>query len=386
MAAVALLVAGAFLLGFWLTRAAEPATGPATTTDVTPPQPSRLLEEVRSELASSYYRSIDPAVLRKRTVDGMIEALHDPHTVYLTPAEFQALEDRTEGNYSGIGLTVGPTKEGLLVTSAFAGPARAAGIRRGDVIVSIDGARAGRLGFQRSLALIKGEKGTIVHLRVRRPRRGTLEFTVMRREIDVPIVRAHQLQTPKGKVAYLHVLSFPAATADRIEQVLRRLVERGAKGAIVDLRDNPGGLLSEAVATVSLFVEEGLVCSTDGVHDEAREYGVSGDAAYPRLPLVVIVDRGSASAAEIVAAALRDHKRAVVVGVRTFGKASVQSIEQLTNGGALKVTTATYLTPAGEDISPSGIHPGVRALDDPLTRPDEALRAARKALLAALTK
>lgn len=384
MAAVALLVAGAFLLGFWVTRAAEPAAGPAATTDPRPSRSSRLLEEVRSELASSYYRSIDPAVLRKRTVDGMIQALHDPHTAYLSPSEFQALKDRTEGSYSGIGLTVGPTKEGLLVTSAFAGPARAAGIRRGDVIVSIDGARTGRIGFQRSLALIKGEKGTIVHLKIRRPNRGTLEFTVVRREIDVPIVRAHVIRTPKGKVAYVHVLSFPAATTDRVDQILRRLVGRGAKGAILDLRENPGGLLSEAVATVSLFVEKGLVCSTDGVHDEAREYRVSGGAAYPRLPLVVIVDRGSASAAEIVAAALRDHKRAVVVGVRTFGKASVQSIERLTNGGALKVTTATYLTPAGEDISPKGIHPRVRSLDDPLTGRDEALRAARKALLAAL--
>jgi carboxyl-terminal processing protease len=368
------------LVGFYLTRPAESA--PEVVTAKQPRKPAvSLLEEVRSDLARSYYRWIDPAVLRRPTVKGLIEALDDPHTEYLTPAEFEVLKDRTEGSYSGIGLTVGPSEDGLVVTSAFKGPARAAGIRKGDVIVRIDGKPAGGMAFERSLALIKGEKGTMVHLTVRRPQTGVMEFTVVRQEIDVPAVRGRLFATRKGKVAYVRVFSFPTGTAGRLESTMARLVDRGAKGAILDLRDNPGGLLSQAVDSASLYLPDGLVVKTDGAHQEFRTYTVSGDVTHPKLPLVVLVNRGSASAAEIVAAALHEHGRATLVGDRTFGKASVQSIEPLTNGGALKLTTAKYLTPDGHDITGTGIRPPKVALDDPLTRRDEALAIARRALL-----
>lgn len=380
IAAVALLIAGAFLLGFYLTRPGESAP---------PPEPERkagtpvlwLIDEVRSDLARSYYTWVDPAVLRETTVDGMLEALGDPHTEYLTPAEFRSLKDRTEGTYSGIGLTVGPTKDGLVVTSAFKGPARQVGIRKGDVIVRIDGRPAGRMSFERSLALIKGEKGTMVRLTVRRPKRKVMEFTVVRQEIDVPPVDARLVRVRRQKMAYIRVFSFSAGMADHLERATSRLVEQGAKGAIVDLRDNPGGLLSQAVDAVSLYLADGLVCQTDGAHQEFRRYAVSGQPTHPGLPLVVLVNGGSASAAEIVAGALADHRRATVVGDRTFGKASVQSIEPLSNGGALKLTTATYLTPSGLDLNGVGLRPQVGALDDPLTRRDEGLRRAQRVLL-----
>jgi carboxyl-terminal processing protease len=374
------LVAGAFLLGFVLTRNADPAPTVATGR-VTGEKPVALLDEVRSNLAHDYYRWIDPAILRERSVDRMIARLGDPHTEYLTPAEFEVLEDRTEGTYSGIGLTVGPSKNGLIVTSAFNGPAVKAGIRKGDVIVRIDGKPAGRLPFERSLALIKGEKGTIVRLTVRRAQAGNIEFQVVRQEIDVPAVEARLLRAKKTKLAYIRVFSFPDGTAERLALVTSRLVERGAQGAIVDLRDNPGGLLTQAVDTVSVYLDEGLVCTTDGAHQEFRTYAVSGNSTHPDLPLVLLVNGGSASAAEIVAAALHENGRATLVGDRTFGKASVQSIEPLANGGALKLTTAKYLTPHGLDISEHAIRPKISALDDPLTQPDEALAAARKALI-----
>jgi carboxyl-terminal processing protease len=379
-AAVALLVAGAFLLGFFLTRPAEPGTQTALPRPELK-RPVALVDQVRSELEEGYYRWIDPAVLGEPTVDGIIERLDDPHTDYLTPAEFQALTERTEGTYSGIGLTVGPSKAGLVVTSAFKGPARAAGIRKGDVIVRIDGKPAGRMPFERSLALIKGEKGTMVELTVRRPKTGTMRFQVVRQQIDVPPIQARLLEVRNTKVAYVRLLSFPEGASARLERVTGRLVEMGAAGAIVDLRDNPGGLLSEAVATVSVYLQEGVVCKTDGAHQEYQSYSVSGAAAYPELPLVVLVDAGSASAAEIVAAALEESDRAALVGDRTFGKASVQSIEPLANGGALKLTTAKYVTPSGVDISRNGLSPEVEALDDPLTRGDEALKRAQQVAL-----
>jgi carboxyl-terminal processing protease len=151
-------------------------------------------------------------------------------------------------------------------------------------------------------------------------------------------------------------------------------------GAIIDLRDNPGGLLSQAVDVASLYIENGIVCRTDGLHEEEHEYRVTGVATHPGLPLVVLVNGGSASAAEIVAGALVDHNRATLVGERTYGKASVQTIAPLQGGGALKLTTAKYLTPAGADITGVGLEPSVVAADDPLTQRDEGLRIARRTL------
>jgi carboxyl-terminal processing protease len=309
-----------------------------------------------------------------------VAGLEDPHTDYLTPAEYESIQDTTEGTYSGVGLTVGPARRGLLVTSALRGPAREAGIRKGDVIVSIDGERVGTLPFDRSLALIKGETGTLVRLTVRRPRRGTMDFTVMRQDIDVPPISARMMKVGKAKVAYVRVFAFPDGAAERIERATTTLVEEGARGAIVDLRDNPGGLFTQAVSSASIYLEEGIVCRTDGVHEEAQTYNVTGNATHPELPLVVLVNGGSASAAEILAGALYDYDRATLVGERTYGKASVQTIAPLRNGGALKLTTAKYVTPAGADITGRGIHPGIVAADDPLTDRDEALLIARRTL------
>jgi carboxyl-terminal processing protease len=266
------------------------------------------------------------------------------------------------------------------VTSALRGPAREAGIRKGDVIVSIDGEQAGKLPFDRSLALIKGETGTLVRLTVRRPRRGTIDFTVMRRDIDVPPISARMMKVGKTKLAYVRVFAFPDGAAEQIERATTRLVEQGARGAVVDLRDNPGGLFAQAVSSASVYLEDGIVCRTDGVHEEAQTYKVTGEATHPELPLVVLVNSGSASAAEILAGALYDYDRATLVGERTFGKASVQTIAPLRNGGALKLTTAKYVTPAGADITGRGIHPGIVAVDDPLTERDEALVIARRTL------
>jgi carboxyl-terminal processing protease len=374
----AVLVVGAFFLGFLITQADSGA--PSAVAPLRADRPVGVVDEVRAELTSAYYRWIEPDVLRLETVDEIVAGLEDPHTDYLTPAEYESIQETTEGTYSGIGLTVGPARRGLLVTSALRGPARAAGIRKGDLIVGIDGERAGALPFDRSLALIKGETGTLVHLTVRRPQQGTIEFTVVRQDIDVPPINARMLKMGKTKIAYVRVFAFPDGAAERIERATTRLVEQGARGAVVDLRDNPGGLFSQAVSSASIYLEDGIVCRTDGVHEEPQTFTVTGDATHAELPLVVLVNSGSASAAEIMAGALYDYDRATLVGERTYGKASVQTIAPLRNGGALKLTTAKYVTPAGADITGRGIHPGIVAVDDPLTEPDEALLIARRTL------
>jgi carboxyl-terminal processing protease len=381
IAAVLFLLAGAFWLGLLLTRSPGVITTPVVRGLGDVDRSPLAIDEVREELSESYYRSVGSTVLGEDSIPEMIEALGDPHTDYLTPAEYDALKHRTARSYSGVGLTVEPVRAGLLVTSALKGPARAAGIRSGDVIVRIDGRPTGGLTFERSLTLMKGERGSIVNLTVRRRQEGRLRFTVVRREIALPSLRARLLERRGTRIGYLRLLSFPEASAERIDNAVARLVERGAQGIVLDLRDNPGGLLGQAIQTASVFLEEGVVCTTAGVNQDERVYEVTGRATHPDLPLVLLLNRGSASASEILAAALGEHERSVLVGRRTYGKASVQSIRPLSNGAALKLTTATYLTPSGFDLTGVGIRPHVRAVDDPLTRTDEALRAAQRALL-----
>jgi carboxyl-terminal processing protease len=372
----------AFLLGLLATRLSDGRSSEGVAaSDRDRARPSEAINQVRQELASAYYRPVPERVLDEPTIRGILRELGDEYTDYLTPAEYDSLRNRTARSYTGVGLTVAPSKPGLLVTSTLGGPAREAGIRRGDLIVRIQGRRAGELSFEQSLSLITGEKGTLVRLTVKRARQGTIHFALVRQEIDVPSVRARIVAMRGAEVGYVRLLSFPAGSAGRLERAARKLVRHGAQGLIVDLRDNPGGLVSQAVAAVSLFVDDGIVCITAGLHQNRRVFRASGEARFPRLPLVVLVSPSSASSAEIVAAALQDHGRAVIVGGRTFGKASVQSIRPLTNGGALKLTTATYRTPRGVDLAEAGVRPDVRAYDDPRTRPDEGLARAQRVLL-----
>jgi carboxyl-terminal processing protease len=375
IAGALLLLGGAFALGLGLTRTHD---SDSLAADGGPrDRPPSVLDEVRHELLASYYRSVPRRALAADSVEELIARLQDPYTDYLTPDEYAALKSRTARSYSGIGLTVRPGRGGLIVKAAMRGPARAAGIRAGDRIVSIDGRRVVRLPFDRSLELIKGKEGTTVRLTIRRPREGTLSFTVKRIEIPLPAATTRLLA---DRVGYVRVQTFRSNAADALTRKTRQLVRRGAKSLVLDLRDNPGGLLSQAVGTVSLFIDEGVVCFTEGMHHGRRVYSVNGRATLPKLPLVVLVDSGSASAAEVVAAALSDHGRAKVVGQQTYGKASVQSLRALSNGAALKLTTAVFLTPDGLNLTHRGLEPDVRAVDNPRTTRDEALAAARRAL------
>jgi carboxyl-terminal processing protease len=385
IALVSFLLAAAFALGLFLTSRSPHVLPRAAGQGAQPQRHPGTIEEVRQALASSYYRPVGRDVLEKPTITGLLRELGDPNTDFLTAVEYDSLKSRTARSYSGVGLTVEPSRAGLVVTSALNGPAREAGVRRGDIIVRIEGRPAGKLTFDQALNLIKGEKGTVVHMTLRRPNHGRLRVTVIRQEITLSSLRARLVRFHGAKLGYLRLVSFPDATAERLAQATASLVRRGAQGVVLDLRDNPGGLLTQAVRSVSIFLDEGVVCTVSGLHQDEMTYEVSGGAMYPKLPLVLAVNRGSASAAEIVAAALQDHERALVVGRRTYGKASVQSIRPLSNGTALKLTTAMYRTPAGRDLTGQGIRPKVRVADDPLTDIDEVLRAAELALLEQIT-
>ena len=356
----------AFLFGVSLTGGGATAGQAAAADEVA---------EVRAQLATNYYRPVPQRLLRLKKIEQMIAGLHDPYTEYLEPFAYSELRRRTAASYPGIGATVLPQHDGFVVSAVPPGPAYASGLRPGDTIVSIDGASTRELTFESALGRILGRPGTVVTLAVRR---GGELFTarVRRGEIKTSAVTSRMLAAEGRLTGYVALHSFSAGTAQLLHTELRKLEDAGTTRLILDLRDNPGGLLDQAVAVSSLFLARGPVVSIQMAGERPQVLFANRRAGASRLPLVVLVNRYTASAAEVVAAALHDNGRAVLVGESTFGKALVQSIQPLRNGAALKLTTARYLTPAGADISELGIQPDRWAVDDLSTKTDEALSAA----------
>ena len=367
--AAGIVLTGPFALGYGFAR--QPR-------DAAPARIPTVVDRVREALAARYYRSVPTRVLRLDSVGAMISALGDPYTAYLAPLDYRLVRQETAARYSGIGVSVLPSRGGLVVAALRPGPALTAGVRVGDTIVGIGGAPAARLGAAQALARILGPRGTQVRLRLRREGR-LLDLTVRRDEVRAPVVQGQVLSDAGRRWGEVRLSSFRAGTAGVLRRELVRLQRRGVRGFVLDLRDNPGGLLDQAVAVSSLFLDRGVIVSLSGAHTPLHTYR-AGPRAATRLPLVVLVNRYSASSAEVVAAALRDHGRATIVGERTFGKAAVQSLDPLPNGAALELTVAHYYTPSGDDISGTGIEPQVYAADDPSTPADEALGAALRVL------
>jgi carboxyl-terminal processing protease len=367
----AVVVAGAFLLGYGMSRG-DRATAPV--------QMPTVVDEVRQALSARYYRPVSPDVLRLASVRAMLHALGDPYTAYLPSADYAVLRQETSGSYSGIGVSVVPSRSGLVVVAVHPGPAIAAGLRVGDRIVRIGGDSAAGLRPEQALAQVSGPPGTLVRLEFFRQGR-PYWVSVARSQLRAPQVAGRVVGSQGRLWGVVPVDGFPLGTARSLRHAIRRLERSGVSGLVLDLRGDPGGLLSEAVSVASLFLDGGAVVTLSGAHSPAKVYSARSGVA-TRLPLVVLVDRETASSAEVVAAALRDHHRAEIVGTRTYGKALVQSVDPLADGGALELTVARYSTPAGRDISGIGLRPDVPAADSPRTDSDEALSAALHALAA----
>ena len=343
--------------------------------------PEILIDEVRKTIANSFYVPVSEATLELPSVGQIIEALGDPYTTYLSPSEFAMARESSVSVYEGVGLLVSPSDIGLIVTSALRGPARKAGIRPGDEIISIDGKTVNSLSFDHAISLFQGELGSVVTLIIKRPGEEKKRIArVVRDLIDTPTFRTRNLKSKKQNLGYIRLLSFQRSSGNQVRQATKDLIAQGAEGVVLDLRSNPGGYLQEALEVTSVFLRAGIICSTSGSHQEPEFYMASGNAPGGDIPIVTLVDEYSASASEIVAAALRDNNRGKLVGVSTFGKASVQSIIALGNGGGLQLTTSTYLTASGDRIAGRGITPDIAAEDDPLTHRDEGLQKARKVL------
>jgi carboxyl-terminal processing protease len=379
IAALCALVA--LVAGLWLGGHPESLPGPLRDTFVEEDRAMRA--EIINSIEDNFYKPVDEKKLDDASLRGIVESLNDPYSHYLTPKEAKALNESVSGHFEGVGMNVEQNKRGLKVLRVFDGaPAARAGIRRGDFILSVNGRSIAGVNSQVATSRIKGEAGTSVTLRVFTPgQERDRTVRVKRERIEIPVARGRMVERDGHKVGVVELLSFSSGAHGLVRQQVDRLLDRGAEAIVFDLRGNGGGLLSEAVLVSSIFIEDGEIVSVRGRHRPERSQDAEGDAIDEKIPVVTLVDGGSASASEIVTGALRDRKRAKVVGTRTFGKGLVQEIQQLSNGGVLDITVANYYLPDGETISTKGIKPEIRAVDDPDTDRDEALPVAVDELL-----
>ncbi len=318
--------------------------------------------EVFERIKRAYVEEVEDADLLRNAMRGMLNEL-DPHSAYLDDEEFESLRESTQGEFGGVGIEVG-MEEGQLtvITPIDDTPASRAGLQSRDKILRIDDTPTDRLSLQEAVNLMRGDPGTEIRLTIlRQGESAPLEVTLTREIIRTVSVKSELLEAGYG---YLRVSQFQTRTGEQVNNAIRRL-ERDAplKGLVLDLRNNPGGVLQAAVDVADAFLDEGLIVYTEGrLPDSEMRFSAGRETAAADVPLVVLINGGSASAAEIVAGALQDQRRGVVMGTESFGKGSVQQIMPLGNGEGLKLTTALYFTPDGRSIQALGIEPDVEVI------------------------
>ena len=333
--------------GWMLERGMAPASARA------PESGARLLDQVMSTVRANYVQPLPDSVLYRHVVNGLLRELHDPPSTYLTPERLQRLMERTQGNYAGIGLSVDIRDAWPTVLTIFSGsPAERVGVETGDRIVEVKGLSTRGWTVDETVRAVRGVPGTTVLVVVERPGvSARIPLTIPREPIQVHAVRRAFLLG--DGVGYVDVNEFSEVVTAELAHAVDSLATAGMTGLILDLRGNPGGLLEQGVAVSDLFLDSGQVVVRVRSRNEAesRTFTDAAEQRWPRLPVVVLVNGGSASASEIVAGALQDHDRAVVVGTTSYGKGSAQAVFQLRSGGGLKLTTARWFTPSGRSIS-----------------------------------
>jgi len=330
-----------------------------------------LIEDVYSKIKSE---SVDPPTdeeLVRGAVKGMAKSVKDSgdeFALFYSPKDYRSFQEVTTGQFSGIGVWLKDRSGRLEIVSVIPStPAQQVGLREGDVIDSIDGEPVGSLNSDQAVNRIKGKEGTEVSLGIDRDGE-QVSFDITRETIELPNLIANR--TPEG-LGYVRLFGFSRGAGDQLRDEVKELTEAGAEGIILDLRDNGGGLFSEGVSVASVFIEDGEIVSYKERSEPEVVYDAQGDA-FEDVPLVVLVNEGTASASEIVTGALQDTNRAVVVGTNTYGKGSVQEVLPLADFSALKLTIGAYFTPEGQKINGTGIEPDVEVDSDPATQKERA--------------
>jgi carboxyl-terminal processing protease len=314
---------------------------------------------------------VDPNNLIEGAMRGMFEALDDPHSAYLSPEEMRDLDDTTMGRFGGVGLIISKIDRGVEVVAPIEGtPAYRAGVNAGDLIVAVDGESVVDLNIDEVLSVLRGEPGSSVTMTIIRGKNLRFDVRVVRDMIEVPTVRQDMIP---GGIGYLRIIQFTPLTVDRVEEALRQFADSGYSSLIIDLRSNPGGLLSGVIDIADFFLSKGPIVSTRSrvASENHVFYASSRNTMVPAdLPIVVLIDRGSASASEILAGALQDTGRATIMGEKSYGKGSVQQIKRVGDAG-FRLTMSRYYTPLGKNIDHIGISPDVPIQEPELSEEEE---------------
>ena len=344
--------------------------------------------EATELIEDNYYRSVGSTELTNGSLQGMVRELrrrhHDRFSDYFSPENLASFNDAIAGRFSGIGLSVTEVKQGLRIEKVFPGsPAEKAGLKSGDLIVSVEGDSIAGESSTVSTEKIKGEEGTKVTIGVKKPGGKVRELEIERAQISLPNVTSKVKMVGDRTLGYVRMVTFSEGVHAQMREAVQKVEKEGAEGIVLDLRGNGGGLLEEAVLTASIFIpKDEIVVTTNSRTQGHSVYKTAGDNL-PKLPLVVLIDRNTASAAEILTAALVDDAGAKTVGTRSYGKGVFQQEIGLSNGGALKLTIGEYFTPDGVNLANShGIHPDVRAPNPLQTKRDEGLERALEVLAA----
>jgi carboxyl-terminal processing protease len=332
----------------------------------------RVFTEVLSLVQSNYVEDIENKKLVEGAIKGLLKTL-DPHTSYMPPEIYKEMQVETEGQFGGLGIEITVRDDQLTVVSPIEDtPAFRAGLKAGDRILKIDGEITKEISLLDAVRKMRGPRGTPVTITIMREDfEAPKDFTITRDVIKIHSVTYRKLDDTLG---YVRLRNFHKTTGDELEEALRDLEEQKISGLVLDLRNNPGGLLNQAVDVVDKFVgKDQLIVYTQGrVRNQNMRFSSKGDRPHLEYPLVILVNGGSASASEIVAGALQDHGRAIVLGTQTFGKGSVQTIIPLSDGSGLRLTTARYYTPKGYLIQGNGIAPDIKVENKPVEKAEAA--------------
>ncbi|MBC18410.1 Carboxy-terminal-processing protease [Pseudodesulfovibrio profundus] len=323
-------------------------------------QALKRFSQVLDMVESYYVQPISRKELIDNSIKGMIEEL-DPHSTYLTPEDYKDMQEQTAGKFSGIGIEISMEQGRLIVVAPIEDtPAYKAGLLAGDLILEIDGESTQDMTLMDAVKRIRGEKGTTVDLLIlHKEANKPIEVPIVRGTIPIISVKSQSLE---DGYMYLRLTGFKESTTKNMREKIRDYQkDHTLKGIVLDLRNNPGGLLGQAVSVADTFIEDGTIVYIQGKDSANRkDFYASKNASEVKVPVVVLINAGSASASEIVAGALQDHKRALIMGERSFGKGSVQTIIPMTDGSGIKLTTALYYTPNGRSIQAKGIEPDLR--------------------------
>jgi carboxyl-terminal processing protease len=360
----------AVVIGLWFGGHPNWMPSPLRSVFVSQTTNERRVQQVLDLISSDYYRKVNTASLVNVGLQAAVASLGDPYSHYIPPSGLKSFENETNPQDSGIGVEVAPTAHGPEVTEVFPkSPAAGAKLVPGDVITAVGSVSLNGHNTTFASRLIQGRPGTAVHLTVKTAH-GVHHLRIVRADVAVPVAESKLLRYHGRKLGYLLFGAFTRGSAAELKAQVQKMLSQGAQGLILDLRDNGGGLLEEAIRVASLFIRDGTIVTTRGRAQPTNVYTALGHPIAPTIPMVVLVNRDTASSAEIVTGALKDRGRAEVVGTNTYGKGVFQEIQNLPGGAVLDITVGEYFTPNGQNLGGGGVKEGPGIQPNVFVRPE----------------